>query len=202
MTRQSETYQRILEAARDLIYARSYAEVGVKAICEKAEVKKGSFYHFFPSKQELTLAVIDNFYAELRDNVVQEAFDPALPPGERLERLFALTVARQEEIHRQTGHVLGCPFGNLASEMATSDETVRCRIEGLFTRFQGLFRDTLQEALERGELDEVAVDIEATAEAMLAYFEGVMLMAKARNDPGVLRQLLPGTARIRIPKNP
>jgi len=42
------------------------------------------------------------------------------------------------------------------------------------------------------------IDVEATAEAMLAYFEGVMLMAKTRNDPDVLRQLLPALAQIRI----
>jgi len=54
MNAQLDTYDRILLAARELIHARSYAEVGVAAICDQAQVKKGSFYHFFPSKQALT----------------------------------------------------------------------------------------------------------------------------------------------------
>ncbi|NNF95750.1 MAG: TetR/AcrR family transcriptional regulator, partial [Halobacteria archaeon] len=56
MITQPDTYQRIVDSAKQLMHASSYADVGVAAICEKAEVKKGSFYHFFPSKQELTLA--------------------------------------------------------------------------------------------------------------------------------------------------
>ena len=40
-----DTKQRLLDAAFALFYARSYADVGVQEICEKAGVKKGSFYH-------------------------------------------------------------------------------------------------------------------------------------------------------------
>lgn len=59
MTNGQDTRQRIITSARDLIYGRSYAGVAVAEICARAEVKKGSFYHFFPSKQDLSLAVID-----------------------------------------------------------------------------------------------------------------------------------------------
>jgi len=41
------------------MYARGYAAVGVQEICDQAGVNKGSFYHFFPSKQALVLAVIE-----------------------------------------------------------------------------------------------------------------------------------------------
>ncbi len=196
MSTQPDTYTRILEAARDLIYASSYADVGVQAICEKAEVKKGSFYHFFPSKQELTLAVIDNYYEGLKDSILREAFSASLSPAERFQKLFELTIARQELIHQQTGHVLGCPFGNLATELATSDEAIRCKIEGLFGRLQELMRETLVEAVAREKIEDL--DIDATAEGMFAYFEGVMLLAKTKNDPAVLRKLLPATAQLRI----
>ena len=56
-----DTQKRILDSASELIHARSYADVGVSAICEHAGVKKGSFYHFFRSKQELTLTVLDTY---------------------------------------------------------------------------------------------------------------------------------------------
>lgn len=198
MSSQADTYTRILEAARDLIYASSYADVGVQAICEKAEVKKGSFYHFFPSKQELTLAVIDSFFEGFKESIIREAFSSNLPPSKRFEKLFELSIARQQRIFEQTGHVLGCPFGNLATEMATSDEMIRCKIDGLFGRLQHLIRDTLQEAIANREIEEL--DVDATSEAMFAYFEGVMMLAKTKNDPAVLSKLLPATANIRIPK--
>ena len=62
MAPSNDTKQRILASARELIYSRSYSDVGVAAICTHAGVKKGSFYHFFASKQELTLEALDTFY--------------------------------------------------------------------------------------------------------------------------------------------
>jgi len=58
MTQVHDTKQRLLDTAQRLFYARSYEDVGVQEICQEAGVKKGSFYHFFPSKRDLTLAIL------------------------------------------------------------------------------------------------------------------------------------------------
>lgn len=191
-----DTRQRILESARDLIFARSYAEVGVAAICKNAGVKKGSFYHFFPSKQELTLAVIDEFLIEFKQSIYAEAFHPSLTPMSRFHRLGELAYRFQKEIADTTGHTLGCPFGNIAVEMSTQDEVLRLKVDAIFAQLEGLFRETLSEAMAQGEIGDI--DIDATANAMVAYLEGVMLMAKARNDPEVIRVLSPAMVDIRI----
>ena len=196
MSGQSDTYERILQSAKDLIYSSSYADVGVAAICEKADVKKGSFYHFFPSKQDLTLAVIDAYYAELKDGILDQAFHKSLQPLERLNKFIELAIDMQTTLHKQTGHVFGCPFGNLATEMATQDEKIRKKIDLQFKKFQSLLRDTLQEAVVRGDMHNINVD--ATAKAFLAYFEGSMLLAKTHNDPQILRQVLPAAAQLRL----
>ena len=196
MISQPDTYDRIVDSAKQLIYASSYADVGVAAICEKAGVKKGSFYHFFPSKQELTLVVIDNFYIEMKERILDEAFHPSLVPLARLSKFIELAIGMQAEIHQQTGHIYGCPFGNLATEMATQDEAIRCKIDKSFNRFQSLIRDTLQEAIDSGSTGDM--DVDATAQAFLAYFEGTMLLAKTHNDPQILRQLLPAGLHIRL----
>jgi len=196
MVHQSDTRQRILEAARDLMYASSYADVGVAAICEKAQVKKGSFYHFFVSKQELTLAVIDSFYADLKDSILDQAFDANLPPLGRLMRFIEVVIDTQAKLHAETGHVFGCPFGNLATELSTQDETIRFKLDHLFKKLHRLIRDTLREAVAAGEME--VTDTDAQAEAFLAYFEGCMLMAKTHNDPAILRRLLPVAATLRL----
>ena len=59
MPQVSHAKEKLLDSALDLMYARSYRDVGVQEICEHAGVKKGSFYHFFPSKRDLTLAALD-----------------------------------------------------------------------------------------------------------------------------------------------
>lgn len=193
----TDTQQRILDSARELIYSRSYADVGVAAICEHAGVKKGSFYHFFPSKRDLTLAVLDNYYLEIKDNLLTQAFAKDIPPLARIARFSQLAYTFQKQVLKDTGRVLGCPFGNLATEMATQDEPIRLRIEKIFSNLQGGLRQVLREAITAGEVQDI--DVEATAQAMLAYFEGVMLLAKSQNNVKIMGQLFPAMAHIRIP---
>jgi TetR/AcrR family transcriptional repressor of nem operon len=192
----ADTQQRILDSAHELFYSRSYADVGVAAICEHAGVKKGSFYHYFPSKRELTLAVVDKYYADLKEHFIDKAFADDLPPLARLERLAEIAYQFQKQIMHDTGRVLGCPFGNLATELSTQDEIIRTKLQRVFAKLQTQFRHVLQDAQHAGELRDL--DVAATAHAMVAYFEGVMLLAKNQNDPEVIRTLLPTIAQIRI----
>jgi AcrR family transcriptional regulator len=55
----AQSKERILAAAKELFLSRGYAATTVEAICEKAELTKGSLYYFFDSKEELGLAVLD-----------------------------------------------------------------------------------------------------------------------------------------------
>jgi len=196
MSSQIDTYDRIVEAARALMHARGYADVGVAAICDQAGVKKGSFYHFFPSKQALTLAVLDTYYLDMKSHILDQAFVPSLPPMARLQRLGELIYTFQAQMKQSSGQVLGCPFGNLASELATQDESIRQKVDALFNKLQAAVRDSLHEAVSAGDLP--AIDIPSTAQAIFAYLEGVLLLAKTHNDPEILRRLLPAMAQIQI----
>jgi len=194
-----DTRQRLIDSARELIYSRSYADVGVQAICDHAEVKKGSFYHFFPSKIDLTLAVLDHLYIEFKSGMFDRAFANDIPPMQRFTRMAEMVYQFQKEVAESTGQILGCPFGNLSTEMSTQDEEIRLKINEIFDRFQAVTKETLIEAIELGEIGDI--DVDATAEAMYAYLEGVMLMAKTRNNAELIRQLAPTVADILIQKS-
>lgn len=195
----TDTHGRILATARQLFHTRSYADVGVAAICKQAGVQKGSFYHYFPSKQALTLAILESFSHDLQALLAQ-AFRPELAPLARLERFGQLAYGFQSEIKATTGQVAGCPLGNLACELSTQDETIRRKMVEIFDSLQQATHACLREAVENGDLP--PVDIEATARAMFAYMEGVLLLAKTHNDPEILHQLLPAMTQIRIPSEP
>ena len=192
-----DTQQRILDTARELFFSRSYADIGVAAICEQAGVKKGSFYHFYPSKQALTLAVLDAHYIDLKAKLIDQAFAEDVAPMARLQRFSELAYQFQKQISNATGHVLGCPFGNLSTELSTQDEEIRLRIAQVFKNLQRLIAGVLRQAQQQATLAS-DVDCDATAQAILAYFEGVLLLAKNQNDAEVIRTLLPAAAQIRI----
>ncbi|MES9815012.1 MAG: TetR/AcrR family transcriptional regulator [Candidatus Thiodiazotropha sp.] len=192
----ADTKERILATARDLFHGRSYADVGIKEICTLAKVQKGSFYHFFPSKRDLAMAVIDSMADDWAHGFVAEAFDEALSPLERLDYMVDAVYFWQKAAKNLEGRMPGCLFGNLALEISTRDEVIRARLNAVFNKASARFHQALEEAVENGEIR--PLDTEATATAMLAYLEGVILLAKTRNDPDVVRSLGPAIKSIRI----
>lgn len=192
----ADTQQRILDSARELIYSRSYADVGVAAICEHAGVKKGSFYHFYPSKRDLTLSVLDAQHLEMKEHLMEKSFANDISPLARIDRFGQIAYSFQKQVLNDTGRVLGCLFGNLATELSTQDESIRLRVEKIFSNIQTSIRQVLREAIAAGEVQNI--DVEATAQAMLAYFEGVVLLAKNQNNVEIMGQLLPAMSKIRI----
>jgi TetR/AcrR family transcriptional repressor of nem operon len=91
---------------------------------------------------------------------------------------------------------LGCPYGNIASELSTQDEPIRQRIDSLFQQMEATLQATLDEAVSKGEI--APCNTTATATAMFSYMEGLMLLAKTRNDPEVIRELGSAMLSIRI----
>jgi TetR/AcrR family transcriptional regulator, transcriptional repressor for nem operon len=194
MGRTSDARERLIASAIYLIGARSYRAVSVDDLCAHAGVNKGSFYHFFPAKRDLALAAIDRQGEQARRRLFDPAFAPDVPPLERIARLFAQEAALQKAGQIAVGCVLGCPFGNLAVEMGTQDAAIRAKVDEVLAGFCAYVEDALREAQATGSIR--ATDVAATARATIAYFEGVMLLAKAHNDAALIERL--GTEAIRL----
>jgi TetR/AcrR family transcriptional regulator, transcriptional repressor for nem operon len=191
-----DTRQRILSTARELFHGNNYADIGIKQICEAARVQKGSFYHFFPSKRDLALAVIDDMADDWAHGFVHEAFDQNLPPMERLDYLIDAAYYWQKAAKDIEGRMPGCLFGNLVLEVSTRDDVLRAKLSAVFDKTKSRFEKTLIEAVETGAV--AALDTNLTAQAMLAYLEGMILLAKSRNDPELIQHLGPALKGIRI----
>ena len=196
MSLQLNTRERIIDVAKERFHARGYADVGIKEICDNAKIQKGSFYHFFPSKEDLALVVIDEFAEDWANGFVAEAFDPKLEPMERIDYLIDAAYFWQKSVKEKNGRIPGCLFGNLALEMSTKNDVLRAKLNAVFTKAKARFKNTLDEAISIGEIK--PLDSTLTAEAMLAYLEGMILLAKSENDPEVLYKLGPAIKTIRI----
>ena len=195
MNRGYETKQRLLDSAQQLMYSRSYSDVGVQEICKDANVQKGSFYHFFPSKSALTIEVLEQIKVRMIESILLPAFAKDLTPGKRFERFIEYAYQYQLQLKEEFGYVLGCPMGNIALEMSTRDESIRKKVEMLFESIFYVFVDVLDDAKQLGEIDS-DIDSEELAQVALAYGEGVLMLAKAKNDPEVIKRLLPHLLKI------
>lgn len=195
MGRPSDARQRLIEAARNVIYAHSYEAVSVDELCAAAGVNKSSFYHFFSSKQDLVLTALESQWQRLEELVLKPSLDTKLPPQERILRFLDLVLEQQLEQKRTGGHMRGCPLGNLTLEMSTQDELIRTQVQQFFQRWLGYFERVLDDAKAQG-LVPANLDTAVTAQALLAYFEGMILLAKGRNDPTLIATLRTGTLAL------
>jgi TetR/AcrR family transcriptional regulator, transcriptional repressor for nem operon len=195
MGRPSDARQRLIEAAKEVIYAHSYEAVSVDELCAAAGVNKSSFYHFFSSKQDLVLVALESQWQGFEEKVLKPTFADHLPPQERIVRFFDLVLEQQQAQKQTGGHMRGCPIGNLTLEMSTQDELIRARVEQFFQAWLSYFERMLRDAKAQGIVP-ATLDTAVTAQALLAYFEGVILLAKGRNDPALIATLRAGTLSL------
>jgi TetR/AcrR family transcriptional repressor of nem operon len=182
----SDTRERILETAAALWHERSFDGVGVAEICAAAEVGKGSFFHFFGSKEELLLAVLDRHDRMMFEHFVTPALARDLPPLDRLRRYFEGMILEARRASA-CGGFKGCPIGNLASELATRNDAVRQRVQAIFDRNREAFRKTLRDAVKAGDLPKGS-DVSAMAGALLTYTQGLAVLGKTYDDERMLRK--------------
>src|SRR3954452_14593026 len=87
------TRDRILEAARYLFWEKGYAATGMAEILDRAQANAGSFYHFFPGKESLLLAVLEPYLDGLEPAILRPAFARHRDP---IRRIFAILAGYRE----------------------------------------------------------------------------------------------------------
>ncbi|MBQ1072763.1 TetR/AcrR family transcriptional regulator [Micromonospora sp. C31] len=181
-----DTRERIVAVARDLVHGASLAAVSTEDVCRAAGVHKGSLYHFFASKQALGGAVLEHNWA-MMSAVLEEAFADDLPPLARVDR-FVDSFARMLTLMRDRfGTTPGCPLGSLAAEFAMHGDDARAQAIRLLQAWKAYFSTAISEAKGRGEVAST-VDAETAATRALAHLQGLALLAKAMDDPGLVLQ--------------
>ncbi len=131
MPKTSDAKARLMEAVSELIWSSSYGATSVDSICERAGVKKGSFYYFFRSKSDLAVAALEEDWKQKKANY-DALFSPLTSPLNRLKNYFesisSLTNLRRK---RERGWVLGCPMSPpLGSEdQHARDPAIRGKVQ-------------------------------------------------------------------------
>ncbi|MCB1840235.1 MAG: TetR/AcrR family transcriptional regulator [Alphaproteobacteria bacterium] len=181
MTRgQTNTKDRLIKTAKELIWRDSYNATSVDEICVAADVKKGSFYHFFPSKAHLALATMDSCMQETIENY-DDIFSRTRPPLERFTLMARHVYKKQQEISAELGHVCGCPYATLGSEIASEDEEIAEKISDICAKKTAYYETALQDLISEGLIPE-STDVKIKSEEIFAFLVGQLLMARIKND--------------------
>lgn len=189
MPRISDAKEKLTEAALGLIWTSGYGATSVDDICAKADVKKGSFYHFFKSKAELEVAALDMHWKRNRQ-VWNDLFSPDVAPLQRFEDYFDFVVKRQADLREQYGSVVGCPFCSVGSEVSTKETGIRDKTIEVMESYVRYFESALRDAQAQGLI--AVADPKAKARALFAYVQGVLAQGRIANSLDPLQELKAG----------
>ncbi len=182
----TDTKQRLIDTALALIWKSSYGAVSVDDICKAADVKKGSFYHFFPSKVDLAVAAMEETARKTKP-AYDDAFSAAHDPVERFERYADMVIGLQTEAAKRYGRVCGCPCASLGSEMAGQEADIRSKFEDISRRQERYFESALRDMLAEGTLA-AGTDVKVKMQELYAYMLGQLMMARIQNDLSALKR--------------
>ena len=195
MSRGSSTREHLLEVGLKQLRLTGYTATGVKDILDLAGIPKGSFYHYFPSKEAFAGDLISR-YADTESERVRRILDNSTaPPLKRLRSYF-------EELSATNGYnaeVSGCLMGSMSLEVADHNEALQTQLRSLFEVLQRSIAGVVRLAIERGDLDK-AVKPDALADFLVNSYEGALVRMKADRSNRPLENFLHFTLDVILKK--
>jgi TetR/AcrR family transcriptional regulator, transcriptional repressor for nem operon len=183
----SETRESLLRAGVAVLTEKGFSSAGIEEILRDANVPKGSFYHFFASKEAFGMELIDRYAAYFARKLDRFLTNESRSPLERLRDF----VADAEAGMRRYGFKRGCLVGNLGQEMGVLPEGYRERLRRVLEDWEGRTAHCLRQAQAAGEIAR-EIDCASVATFFWIGWEGAVLRAKLDGGPAALRTFANG----------
>lgn len=165
-----DTRERLLAAGEELFGRLGFHGCGINEVLHQAGVPKGSFYHYFASKEEFGVVLIERA-RDVHLQAMREILgDRRLGPVARLRAVFA---AMRTECG-QRGTTFECLIPKLALETAQLSEPVHAAVQCAYRQWSALIAQVLREAQLAGEIDS-RHDPERLANVLVMLWEGAAI---------------------------
>ena len=177
-TPRPDTRAQLIRAGVAVLTEKGYSAVGIDEVLRAVQVPKGSFYHYFSSKEafgQALIAAYANYFARKLDRWF---LDPATPPLQRLRHFIDDAKAGMA----RHGFKRGCLVGNLGQEMGALPESFRAQLEHVFLDWQARTAACLAEAQRANDLP-AHLNCAALAHFFWIGWEGAVLRAKLNQSP-------------------
>lgn len=186
------TRQTILDTGQALVLRKGFAALGLQEILQAANVPKGSFYHYFPSKEAFGCALLEAYVADYGRRV-EQIFAQDGSGRERLMRYWHAWLDEADDADRGTAE--DCLAVKLAAEVADLSEDMRRVLHDGVTRLIARIAATIDAARSDGSLPDGA-DAPVLAQVLYQMWVGAALMAKLGRDRSPMHQALAATERM------
>lgn len=168
-----DTRQRLIRCGVELLSKQSLHKTGIEEVLKEASVTKGSFYHYFDSKQDFASRVIDS-YAAFADRRLERSFgNTELSPLARFQCFIDLSKEGMAKHRFQHG----CLVGNLGQELGGKDDYIADRIKEVVKSWESVTTAVLEEAVQLGEIPADS-NVAALSNFFWIGWEGAILWSK------------------------
>jgi len=180
---QKDVRERILREACGLMLSKGYTATTVDEICVAAGVTKGSFFHYFASKERLGEEALDAFFRMLDGHFSDGTFMSQPDP---LERVFGY-LRNIVDLSSSGTIPKSCLIGNFAQELSDINPNMRKRRSRYFDGWIGGFTSLLDAAAERYGIAG-KIDTRSIGEYLVSVLEGTIVVYEAQRDENLLER--------------
>jgi TetR/AcrR family transcriptional repressor of nem operon len=168
-----DTRTALLEVGMDMMLEKGYTNTGIQEVLSALQVPKGSFYHYFDSKENFVVEIIRHFEKEYSTQLRATLQNSARTP---LERLRDYCAESKQKLECQNCRK-GCLIGNLSQEMADQSEVLRHELVGVMRSRCNMFSACIEEGQKFGDITKShsAIDL---AQFFLSAWSGAVMAAK------------------------
>lgn len=187
----SDVRDNILAVGQRIMSGKGFSAVGLNEILTEAKVPKGSFYHYFGSKDAFGEALLSSYFEDYLADLDGVMRQPGLTMAQRLLNYFDMWRANQSFLDCQGK----CLAVKLAAEVADLSEAMRAVLD----RGTSAIIARLRAALERGVEDgSVAIDDtpRQVAESLYQLWLGASVMVKIVRDTGPFDSAMAATRHM------
>ena len=176
-TRDEHKYQQcresLLAVGQELFISSSFNCVGLNDILKKSGIPKGSFYHYFESKEDFALQVVESYHRQNSEALAALLADDSMTPYVQLKTFYQDTIKHFDEI----AYCQGCLMANLSQEIADVNENLRCKISELSRQVVDQVATCL-ERMEDNELNLGHLLPQEAAQVLMNSWQGAIMKMK------------------------
>ncbi|MGW6443250.1 TetR/AcrR family transcriptional regulator [Lentzea sp. NPDC055074] len=188
---QGDTRRSILDAAQRIMSHKGFAAVGINEVLLEAGVPKGSFYHYFNSKDAFGEAMMRSYFIDYLADMDRVLSEPGATSAQRLMNYWR-SWRETQSVDDCQGKCLAVKLG---AEVADLSETMRLALKEGTTAIVDRLERVIAAGVDDGSL---AVDDDActAAQALYDMWLGASVMAKIHRDIGPLDTVTTVTRRL------
>lgn len=173
MSSMSTVREKLIDATFNEVFTAGYSAASLANILKRADVKKGAMYHYFPSKKDMVLAMIDEKLEQRTKNKWQAIIDE---DGNLIDILISILQDTKSFNLKE-----GCPLGNLLQEHLGEDEDFSNILTSILNKWKDIFVSILEKAKQKNQINQNTNTLQC-ATFLIASIEGAILLSKKSQD--------------------